>query len=56
MAKKILYFYLMSVFTDISTIIGESPDFKLQSRYYLHFQNNIFGEDMNPFIPPAMSS
>ena len=30
-------------------------EFKLQSRYYIHFQTNTLGEDTNPFILPAMS-
>ncbi len=28
----------------------EGSEFKFQSRYYVHFQINIFGEGMNPLI------
>ena len=30
--------------------IAESV-FELQSRYYIHFRKNTFGQGMNPFIP-----
>ena len=29
--------------------------FELQSRYYVHFQANTLGKDMNPLILPSMS-
>ena len=29
-------------------------EFVLQSRYYVHFRENIFGKGMNPLILPAM--
>ena len=29
-------------------------EFELQSRYYVHFQTNTLGKDMNPLILPAM--
>ena len=29
-------------------------EFKLQSRYYVHFQANTLGKGMNPLILPAM--
>ena len=28
-------------------------DFKLQSRYYVHFRTNTFGKSMNPSYPPS---
>ena len=28
-------------------------EFVLQSRYYIHFQSNILGKDMNPLIFPS---
>ena len=28
----------------------EVSEFQLQSRYYVHFQTNILGKGMNPFI------
>ena len=30
-------------------------DFKLQSRYFLHFRTKTFGKDMNSLIPLVMS-
>ena len=29
-------------------------EFKLQSRYYVHFRTNTLGQSMNPLIFPAM--
>ena len=29
-------------------------EFKLKSRYYIHFQTNYLGKGMNLFIPQAM--
>ena len=29
-------------------------EFELHSRYYVHFQTNTLGKDMDLFIPPAM--
>ena len=29
-------------------------EFKLQSRYYVHFRTNTLGKGMNPLILPAM--
>ena len=29
-------------------------DFKLQSRYYVHFQTNTIGKCINPLILPAI--
>ena len=29
----------------------EVSEFKLRSRYYVHFRNNIFGKSMNLIIP-----
>ena len=29
-------------------------EFELQSRYYVHFQTNTLGTDMNPLILPAI--
>ena len=29
-------------------------EFKLQSLFYIHFQTNTFGKDMNPLIPPYL--
>ena len=34
---------------DCRIIVSE---FKLQSRYYIHFQTNALGKDMNPLILP----
>ena len=33
----------------------EVREFKLQSRYYVHFRANTLGKDMNPLILQAMS-
>ena len=32
----------------------EVNEFELQSFYYFHFRFNALGEDINPFILPAM--
>ena len=36
---------------DCGIVVSE---FKLQSRYYVHFQTNTLGKDMNPLIFPTM--
>ena len=36
---------------DCGTVVSE---FKLQSRYYVHFQANTLGKGMKPLILPAM--
>ena len=34
---------------DCKVIVRE---FKLQSRYYVHFRTNALGKDMDPHMPP----
>ena len=36
---------------DCGIVVSE---FELQLRYYVHFQTNTLGKDMNPLILPAM--
>ena len=38
---------------DYDIIVSE---FKLHLRYFVHFQKNTIGKDMNPLITPAISS
>ena len=36
--------------TEVLNCSLEVNEFKLQSRYYVHFLTNTLGKDMNPFI------
>ena len=61
--------FVISQYSVVSKSTGECPhgvmvkamdfgivvcEFKLQSRYYIHFQANTLGKGMNPLILPAM--
>ena len=46
------YIYIYIVKAMVCRIVVR--EFVLQSRYYIHFQANIFGKGMNPLILPAM--